>query len=47
MTKRLTVEAPSGLIHLIDDSENGLNQALKKLAEYEVAEEEGRLVVLH
>ena len=46
MTKRLTVEAPSGLIHLIDDLENGLNQALKKLSEYETAEEEGRLVVL-
>ena len=46
MTKRLTVEAPSGLIHLIDDSENGLNQALKKLSEYETAEEDGRLVVL-
>ena len=46
VTKRLTVEAPSGLIHLIDDSENGLNQALKKLSEYEAAEEEGRMVVL-
>ena len=46
VTKRLTVEAPSGLIHLIDDSENGLNQAFKKLSEYETAEDEGRLVVL-
>lgn len=44
--ERLTVKAPSGLIHLVDDSENGLNQALKKLAEYAAAVEDGRLVVL-
>lgn len=46
MTERLTVQAPSGLIHLVDDSESGVNQAIKKLYEYEAAEEEGRLVVL-
>ena len=46
MKKRLTIKAPSGLIHLTDDSKNGLNQAFKKLAKYETAEEEGRLVVL-
>ena len=46
MAERLTVEAPSGLIHLIDESESGMNHAIKKLSEYETAEEEGRLVVL-
>ena len=46
VTERLTVQAPSGLIHLVDDSESGVNQAIKKLYEYEAAEEEGRLVVL-
>lgn len=46
MIKRLTVQGPSGLIHLIADSENGKNQAIKKLAEYETAEEEGRLIML-
>ena len=46
MTERLTVQAPSGLIHLVDDSESGVNQAIKNLYEYETAEEEGRLVVL-
>ena len=46
VTERLTVQAPSGLIHLVDDSESGVNQAIKKLYEYETAEEEGRLVVL-
>lgn len=46
MTERLTVKAPSGLIHLKDASESGVNQAIKKLAEYETAEEDGRLVVL-
>lgn len=46
VAERLTVQAPSGLIHLVDDSESGVNQAIKKLYEYETAEEEGRLVVL-
>ena len=46
VTERLTVQAPSGLIHLVDDSESGVNQAIKKLYEYETAEDEGRLVVL-
>ena len=46
MTERLTVKAPSGLIHLVDNSESGMNQAIKKLAEYETAEEDGRLVML-
>lgn len=46
MTERLTVNASSGLIHLIDNSENGMNHAIQKLSEYETAEEDGRLVVL-
>ena len=46
MAERLTVQASSGLIHLVDDSESGVNQAIKNLYEYETAEEEGRLVVL-
>lgn len=46
VAERLTVKAPSGLIHLVNNSESGMNQAIKKLAEYETAEEEGRLVVL-
>ena len=46
VAERLTVQAPSGLIHLVDDSESGVNQAIKNLYEYETAEEEGRLVVL-
>lgn len=46
MAERLTVQGASGLIHLIDDSESGINQAIKKLAEYETAEEEGKLVVM-
>ena len=46
MTERLTVKAPSGLIHLKDASESGVNQAIKKLAEYENAEEDGRLYIL-
>ena len=46
MTERLTIKSSSGLIHLIDNSENGVNHAIKKLSEYENAEEEGKLVVL-
>ena len=46
MEERLTVQGSSGLIHLIDDSESGVNQAIKKLAEYEKAEEEGRVMIL-
>lgn len=33
--KRLTVKGPSGLITLNDKSENGANQAIKCLFEYE------------
>ena len=46
MTERLTIKSPSELIHFIDNSENGVNQAIKKLAEYEDAEEQGRLIIL-
>ena len=46
MAERLTIKAQSGLIHLVDDSENGVNQAIKNLYEYETAEKDGRLVVL-
>ena len=46
MAERLTIKAQSGLIHLVDDSENGVNQAIKNLYEYETAEEDGRLVAL-
>ena len=46
MTERLTIKAQSGLIHLVDDSESGVNQAIKNLYEYETVEEEGRLVAL-
>lgn len=35
--KRLTVKGPSGLITLNDKSENGANQAIKCLFEYEDA----------
>ena len=45
MAERLTVQGSLGLIHLIDDSESGVNQAIKKVAEYEKAEEEGRLII--
>lgn len=33
--ERLTVKGPSGLISLKDKSENGANQAIKCLSEYE------------
>lgn len=46
VTERLTIKAPSGLIHLKNESENGMNHAIRKLSEYETAEEEGKLVVL-
>lgn len=33
--ERLTVKGPSGLITLTDKSENGANQAIKRLFDYE------------
>lgn len=44
--ERLTIKAPSGLIHLKDNAEMTMNVAIKKLAEYEDLEEQGRLLEL-
>lgn len=43
---RLTIKAPSGLIHLKDNTEMSINEAIKKLADYEDAEEQGLLTTL-
>lgn len=37
--ERLTIKAPSGLIHLKDNAETTINTAINKLAEYEDLEE--------
>ncbi len=37
--KRLTVKAPSGLIHLKDNAETTINTTIKKLSDYEDFEE--------
>lgn len=42
--ERLTIKAPSGLIHLEDNTETTMNAAIKKLAEYEDLEEQGKLL---
>lgn len=44
--KRLTVKAPSGLIHLKDNTEMTVNTAIKKLSDYEDLEEQGKLLKL-
>ncbi len=43
---RLTVKAPSGLIHLKNNMEMTMNEAIKKLSDYEDLEEQGKLVEL-
>ncbi len=40
---RLTIKAPSGLIHLKDNKEMTKNEAIKKLSDYEDLEEQGLL----
>lgn len=44
--ERLTIKAPSGLIHLKDNQEVTINAAIKKLAEYEDLEEQGKLLIM-
>ena len=43
---RLTIKAPSGLIHLKDNKELTVNTAIKKLSDYEDLEEQGKLLRL-
>ncbi len=43
---RLTIKAPSGLIHLKDSEEMTINAAIKKLSDYEDLEEQGLLLKL-
>lgn len=44
--ERLTIKAPSGLIHLADNKEHTTNLAIKKLSDYEDLEEQGLLLRL-
>lgn len=44
--ERLTIKAPSGLIHLKDNKEMTVNAAIKKLSDYEDLEEQGKLLKL-
>lgn len=44
--ERLTIKAPSGLIHLKDNAEMTVNTAIKKLSDYEDLEEQGKLLKL-
>lgn len=41
---RLTIKAPSGLIHLQDNSESAINTAVKRLSDLEDLEEQGKLL---
>lgn len=41
---RLTIKAPSGLIHLQDTSESAINTAVKRLSDLEDLEEQGKLL---
>lgn len=43
---RLTIKAPSGLIHLKDNTEKTINTAIKKLSDLEDLEEQGKLLKL-
>ena len=43
---RLTIKAPSGLIHLKDNAEMTINTAIKKLSDFEDLEEQGKLLKL-
>lgn len=42
--ERLTIKAPSGLIHLKDKEEMTINTAIKKLSDYEDLKEQGKLL---
>ncbi len=44
--ERLTIKAPSGLIHLKDNTEMTMNVAIKKLSDFEDLEEQNRLLKL-
>lgn len=44
--ERLTIKAPSGLIHLKDKEEMTINTAIKKLSDYEDLKEQGKLLKL-
>lgn len=44
--KRLTIKAPSGLIHLKNNTETTMNAAIKKLSDLEDLEEQGKLLKL-
>lgn len=44
--ERLTIKAPSGLIHLKDSTEMTMNTAIKKLSDLEDLEEQGKLLKL-
>ena len=44
--ERLTIKAPSGLIHLGDNEADTINRAIKKLSDYEDLEEQGLLLRL-
>ena len=44
--ERLTIKAPSGLIHLKDNTETTMNAAIKKLSDLEDLEEQGKLLKL-
>lgn len=44
--ERLTIKAPSGLIHFRDNKEHTINLATKKLSDYEDAEEQGLILKL-
>lgn len=44
--ERLTIKAPSGLIHLANNKEHTMNLAIKKLSDYEDLEEQGLLLSL-
>lgn len=44
--ERLTIKAPSGLIHLKDNKEATINTAIKKLSDYEDLEAQGKLLKL-
>lgn len=44
--EKLTIKAPSGLIHLKDNAEMTINTAIKKLSDLEDLEEQGKLLKL-
>lgn len=44
--ERLTIKAPSGLIHLGDNEADTINRAIKKLSDYEDLEEQEKLLSL-